>query len=477
MKIKKFLIFGTVLAVAGGVTAEAQTSDTSELDQMKTKMENMETNMEVMQERVDELEKEKAQAAQAPTNSTASTSNGANSSTNLVYGPASPIEDRDALNNEQTAAQRPNNETIDPKHYGYFPIPNTPAIIKLNAKPRLDAMADTKNTGNPDRFVTATIPTSGPGGGGQFNMTAKGSQLSVDVRAPSLPGDLRFYYQNDFYGSGGGAMPYRLQQLYGQFYNVTAGFTFSIFEDPDVWPDTIDYEGPDSAIFARQPTVRYMLPLSDQWELNFGLQQPSSDVDTTGTDATPVNHAPDGGVNVRWEDSKWGHVQLASIFRCLGAQSPTFGNQNVLGWGFNLSAGLNTVGRDTFQGQVTYGHGIFHFCNDNFTYTGFAGGDAAYNSSGNLTAMPYFAPMLGYTHYWCDTLRSTISSGYVYLQNESSEGPAAYHETSYESLNLVWQCRKRMSLGVESLYGYKLDNNAAHRAVWRFQAGLVYSLF
>ena len=102
-------------------------------------------------------------------------------------------------------------------------------------------------------------------------MTAKGSSLSLDVRAPDMPGNFRFYYNNDFFGSGSG-MDYRLKQLYGQFYNVTAGFTYSIFEDPDVWPDTVDFEGPNSVIFARQATVRYMVPLNDQWQLNFGVE-------------------------------------------------------------------------------------------------------------------------------------------------------------------------------------------------------------
>ena len=52
------------------------------------------------------------------------------------------------------------------------------------------------------------------GGGNQFNVNAKGSQLSLDVRAPELPGSPRFYYQNDFFGSGGGELPFRVRQLY-----------------------------------------------------------------------------------------------------------------------------------------------------------------------------------------------------------------------------------------------------------------------
>ncbi len=478
-KITKLLLCGTALVAAGGMAAQAQTTDSTDIDQLKSQMQSMQKNMDAMQEKINELEQEKAAANQAPANGQPSAAGGnqENSATNVFAGMASPVPDRGSLNDQQTAAPRLDNDTLDPKYYGFFQIPNTPAIIQLNAKPRLDAMADTKNTGNPDRFVTATIPTTGGGGGGQFNMTAKGSQLSVDVRAPSMPGDFRFYYQNDFFGSSGGAMPYRLRQLYGQFYNVTAGFTYSFFEDPDVRPETVDYEGPNSAIFARQPIVLYKFPLGDGFQMNVGLQQPSSDIDTANTTATVVNHAPDGGFNVRWENSQRGHVQLAMIFRDLGANNTTLGNQSVFGWGMNASANLNTFGKDTLQAQITYGDGVFHFCNDNFTYTGFNGGDAAFDSSGHLKALTYIAPMVGYTHYWCEDFRSTVSAGYVNLQNQSSQSADAYHQTVYTSMNLVWQIRKRLSVGLESLYGYKEDQNADHRAVWRFQTGMVYSLF
>jgi hypothetical protein len=481
-RIAKLLLCGTALGVAGGMAANAQTSDSSEIDQLKAEMQTVQKNMDAMQEKINELEQEKAATNQSPTNAvrpSISAENQAN--TNLFVSEPSPVHDRDSLDDQQTAAPRLNDETLNPKYYGYFVIPNTPAIIKLNAKPRVDAMADTKNTGNPDRFVTATIPTTGGGGGPQFNMTAKGSQLSIDVRAPSLPGDFRFYYQNDFFGSSGGSMPYRLQQLYGEYYNVTAGFTYSFFEDPDAWPNTVDYEGPNSAVFARQPIVRYAIPLGNGFQMNVGLQQPSTDLDNAGstanTNSVAVNHAPDGGFNVRWENSERGHVQLGMIFRDLGANDTTLGNQNVLGWGMNLSTSLNTFGKDTIQAQITYGDGVFHFSNDNFTYTGFNGGDAAFDAAGHLKALAYVAPMAGYTHYWCDNLSSTVSAGYVRLQNETSQSPDAYHQTVYTSMNLVWQMRKRLNIGFESLYGYKEDQNAAHRAVWRFQTGLVYSLF
>jgi hypothetical protein len=476
LKTTKSLLVVAALVAAGTVTAPAQPSD---LDQLKATMQSMQKTMEQMQQKINELEMQKGIAPAPVTN--AGQGVVFTTPTKPIVGHASPVADRANMNDQQAAAPRLNDQTLDPKYRGFFPIPNTPAIIMFNAKPRVDMMQDSQNSGNGDRFVTATIPmehSAGAGGGEQFNMTAKGSSLSVDVRAPDMPGNFRFYYNNDFFGSGSG-MAYRLKQLYGQFYNVTAGFTYSIFEDPDVWPDTVDFEGPNSAIFARQATVRYMVPLGDQWQLNFGVEQPSSEIDNVnvGADADGVNHLPDGGFNIRWEDAKRGHVQFATIFRDVGANSPTLGQQNVFGWGLNLSASLNVFEKDSVQAQVTYGQGIFHFCNDNFTYDNFNGGDAAFNNNGDLRALAYFAPMAGYTHQWSEKFRSTATFGYVNLQNEQQQNPEAYHETYYGSANLVWQLRKRLSVGVECLYGYKDEKSGAHGDVWRIQTGMVYSLF
>jgi DcaP outer membrane protein len=468
----------------------------SEVDELKATVQAMQKSMEQMQTRITELErenhkqkKETAASRAAPpapaegmANSAPSDSAGGNQVVTIaptavtIQGRASEIKDRPALDDQQEAAPRPNDLTLDPKYRGFVPIPNTPVLIKFNAKPRVDFTDDPQNTGNPDRFVTAQIPVDGDffqGGGNQFNVNAKGSQLSIDVRAPELPGSPRFYYQNDFFGSGGGELPFRVRQLYGQIYNVVLGQTFSVFEDPDAWPDTVDYEGPNSAVFARRPLVRYMLPLNKKWQLNFGLEKPASEVDTSiDPDAQQVQHAPDGGLNVRWEDSKYGHVQLGAIFRDIGVKGPVVGNQSTFGWGVNLSSSLNVFDSDSLQTQLTYGQGLFRYFNDDFQNN-----DAAFDSSGDLTAIPAFGAMIGYTHKWNDYLRSTASYGYVHLDNQFSQEPDAYHQTHYASLNLVWKARKRLSIGFEALYGHKEEKSGADGDAFRLQIGALYSIF
>lgn len=490
--IMKTMALVLALLAAGGISMRAQNS---ELDELKAAMQSMKKSMDEMQTKIAELERENRNqkrlsttfktAPSAPAEGPATTSQVDAQGTQVVTivpkavtieGHASEITQRPAMNDQQEAAPRPNDLTLDPKYRGFVPIPNTPVLIKFNAKPRLDFTNDAQNTGNEDRFVTATIPVDGDffkGGGNQFNINARGSQLSIDVRAPELPGTPRFYFQNDFFASGTGEFGFRVRQLYGSLYNFVFGQTFSVFEDPDAWPDTVDYEGPNAAIFARRPLVRYQLPLNKKWQLNFGLEQPGSEVDTSiDPDARSVNHAPDGGFNVRWEDSEVGHVQFGTILRDIGVKGPITGEQTAFGWGVNLSAVFDVSERDSIQAQLTYGEGLFRYFNDDFVNN-----DAAFDSSGNLTPIPAFGAVVGYTHKWSDTVRSTASYGYVQLDNELSQGPNAYHVTHYGSLNTVWKMRERLSIGVEALYGKKEVQSGAEGDAFRIQFAVMYSLF
>ena len=483
------------LSIGVGSTSSARAS---EIDDLKAEMRIMQQSMDQMQKKISQLEQENQKQKQkqqvaATRTVPAPPAEGprpapplidANGNAVVTIAPrtvtleshASEVTQRPAVNDQQEAAPRPNDLTLDPKYRGFVPIPNTQVLIKFNAKPRVDITDDPQNTGNPDRFVTAQIPVEGDffkGGGNQFNINAKGSQLSIDVRAPQIDGSPRFYYQNDFFGSGGGTLDFRVRQLYGEIYNWIIGQTYSVFEDPDAWPDTVDYEGPNSAVFARRPLVRYMVPLNKNWELNFGLEQPNSEVDTSiDPDAQNVDHAPDGGLNVRWEKKDIGHVQLGAIFRDIGVKGPIVGSQSTFGWGLNLSSSFNITENDSVQTQLTYGEGLFRYFNDDFVNN-----DAAFDRNGELTAIPAFGGMVGFTHKWNDVWRSTASYGYVHLHNEFSQGPHAYHMTHYASLNVVWQIRKRLSIGFEGLYGHKEEKSGADGDAFRLQLGIVYSLF
>jgi outer membrane DcaP-like protein len=489
-------------------------------------VEELKDQVKVLQGKVSDLEKEKAAKAPAPAGAPAPAPGtapaaekprealndqsgaaprpegaepageeepGAEEMPKIPAGHPSEVPYRRNYNDEQEAAPRPDDLTLDPKYIGFIPVPRTPVLLKFNAKPRVDMTWDPQNTGDNTRFITAKIPIdqSPPaandpnfGGGSVFNINAKGSRLSFDVRAPTVPGTPRFYFENDFYGSGSAEFNFRVRHIYGQFYNLIVGQTFSVFEDPDVWPDTVDFEGPNSQLSRRHPQVRYQLPLAKEWNMNFGLEQPGSSpadfVDGAGVTTTVngANHAPDLAANARWERAGVGHLQFSSVFRDLSdkgftAAGQTFKDDSTLGWGLNLAGAFQVFKKDSVQAQVTGGKGIGSYGND----TSFFKTDAAIDVHGDLVALPYVGVMLGYTHWWEEHWRSSVSYGFVDMGPEDSQGANGYDTTHYVSANVVWQIRKRLSVGLEGLYGVNRVQDGDNGDAWRVQVGLIYKLF
>jgi hypothetical protein len=480
----------------GVLTAPGVVAQTAEeFQQLKNAVQQMQKTIDSLNARIAEMEKAKtnpppvvvAPAPGAATNGPPSAATGSDALTKAspsiqtmqkiaegqMVGQRSQTDYRHTYNDPQEAVARPLDFTLDPQYRGFVPVPNTPVLIKFNAKPRVDMTMDNKNTGDPYRFATSLFPLKGDanyGGGEQFNVNANGTQLKLDVRAPEMGGDFRFYYQNDFFGSDSADMQYRLQHLYGQFYGFLAGFTYSVWEDPDLWPDTVDYEGPNSMIFARRPVAHYTYAYNEHWNTTFGIEKPGFGIDGASSTLTAM---PDLGFNTRWEKLGVGHVQFSTLFRDLGARDAAGNDYHVFGWGLNLGAGLTVTKHDSLQLLGVYGHGVGGLGNDAFSPV-----DGAFTSSGSLEALPYVSGMIGFTHRWTDNWRTTATYGYVNIDNTSAQESTAYHLTHYASLNLIYQMRKHLSVGLEGLYGFKEAKSGVDSGnVWRLQLGLVYSLF
>ena len=384
MKTTQSLMVATALFAAGSIPAWAQNS---ELDQLKEQVKSMEKTIEQMKQKIENLEKAKAQPppvtiTAAPTNTLEASSRSFQTMEKIAAGQQvsekSPVTYRNTLNDAQEAASRPRDYTLDPTYQGFIPIPNTPALIKFNPKPHLDVMTDNKNTNDRYRFVPALFPLEGDpnsGGGAQSSVAANATQLRLDVRAPEMPGDFRFYYQNDFQGSDTKDMQYRLQHIYGQLYGFKAGFTYSVWEDPDSWPDTVDYEGPNAVIFARRPVAQYTYSWNKNWNTTFGVEKPDIFVDldsgpNPGT--TKLTRIPDLGFNTRFEKEDFGHLQFSTLFRDVGAKDGLGRNHHEFGWGVNLSANIDVTKNDYLQLLGVYGEGVGGLGND----AGFFNADA-----------------------------------------------------------------------------------------------------
>ncbi len=464
-------------------SAVAQAPRAAEMNDLKAQIEALREQqtrslqvIESLEKRIDAMERaETAPASSAP----------------IVPGNEAPIatatserapgvQRRDLYSEDRIPAPRIDNAPINPDMEGFFHIGGTPTMMRLGGYAKLDVIHDFKLPGDPDAFVTSSLPLGPVPAANVTNIHARQSRINAEVRRPTPYGPLRVYFESDLFGAG--PTIFALRHLYGQLNNVLAGWTFSAFMDIDSFPDSVDFEGPGGAVFTDQPQFRYTWPVTKANSLAFSVEKPTTDVIVTNPDypnvavATPTSPIPDFVVRYRYEVPK-GHLQLGTVLRSVGGAvaqpNNSFTSGHVFGWGVNLSGALQTYGKDSILFQGAHGHGIGRYIQDLIGL----GADASLNASNKLVATPALGTFIAYQHYWTPAWRSTATYGYAEVQNQAGQAATFYHKTNYSSFNAIWNPFGSLNIGAEYIYGNLTAKNANRGFGSRMQLSVQYDFF
>jgi hypothetical protein len=370
------------------------------------------------------------------------------------------------------AAPRFNNVPLDPKYRGFFQLPGTQTILKIGGYFETDLIGDLKPAGNIDAFIPSSIPTPTVIGVNNANVSIRPTRLSLDFRIPtSQIGEVRFYVEGDLFGVN--ATTPNLRHAYAQARNFLIGQTFTNFMDPDAFPDTLDFQGPNGAVNLRNPQFRYGFALGPGTTFYVSVEKASSDVvfQTVQFTAQPNAPYPDGALRLRQEFQR-GHFQIAGIFRSVAAFLPDGRTDSVFGWGLNASTGVRTFGKDNLILGVAAGHGISRYIQD----TSGLGIDAEVSSVTNSTleATPAVGVEGAYQHYWMKKLRSSAFYSYAAVNNTDFAPGTTYNHATYTGSNLIWNPNGSLNLGVEFLYGWKMLQNGEKANAPRIQFSAKY---
>jgi DcaP outer membrane protein len=469
-----------LFAVWTPVATLAQSETPSQnVQDLRKQLDALRDQMNRIQARLSELDNSQPTAAVAPVPASSSPQNGTIEATQppLQGTTSKQVGEATATYNiyseDTIAAARFNNVPLDPKYKGFFRLPGTQTILKIGGYFKTDFIYDMKPAGNTDSFIPSSFPVPQVVTVNNSTVSIRPTRLNLDFRIPSTSfGDVRFYLEGDLFGSN--ATTPRLRHAYAQAKNFLVGQTFSNFMDPDGFPDTLDFQGPNGMVSIRNPQLRYGLALSPTTTFYISVEKPSSDITFTTPQfsSQPNAPSPDGALRVRQEFER-GHFQIAGVFRSIAAFLPNGKTDSVFGWGLNASTGVKTFGRDNVVFAVAAGHGISRYLQD----TSGLGIDAEPASAANphLEATPAVGVEAAYQHYWIKTLRSSAVYSYAAVNNTELAASKTFNHSTYTAANLIWNPFGSLNVGAEFLYGWAVEQNGLKANVPRVQFSAKYS--
>lgn len=303
------------------------------------------------------------------------------------------------------------------------------------------------------------------GADGSVFFSVRQTRFGVKAAVPTGLGDLKTTFEFELFGTGvdAGQTTFRLRHAYGELGHFGAGQTWSPFMDIDVFPNSLEYWGPNGMVFFRNIQVRWM-PIQGDTRLTIALERPGASADggvyadrIELTDVKARFPLPDLSAEYR-RAGKWGYVELAGILRRMEWKDQGTDQYNLTGdatgWGVNLSSNLKLGSASTARLQVVYGEGIQNYMNDAPADVGVEpnpGGGTAAPIRG--VALPVLGVVAFLDHTWSPKFSSAVGYSMVDIDNSEDQADNAYHKGQYALGNVLYTPVPGVTTGVELQWG------------------------
>src|SRR4029453_5860285 len=367
-------------------TPEA-TKPTSEVEQLKQRLQQLEQTVVELKGQITAIEETKKQSP-APAIVQATYSDSAVAPATAATAP--------------DAAPKPQGGESTFEVYG-FAMLDAGYQVKQNDPDGFDVVRPTKLPSFPNEFA--------PNGNTYFSV--RQSRLGVRSSTPTKYGELKTQFEFELFGTGAqaGQTIFRLRHAYGELGQFGVGQQNSTFMDGDVFPNTIEYWGPNGMVLFRNVQFRWM-PMKGRNAFTIALERPGASADQGRfvdrielQGVRPHNKLPDLTANFRWTRD-WGHFQVAGLLKRMAwidtVDDGVDLGGSAVGAGLNLTSALKFGENETGRFALVFGQGIQNYMNDADVDVGIetnlAAGDPRRPIVGK--ALPMWSFIAYLDHYW-----------------------------------------------------------------------------
>ncbi|HUC76288.1 MAG TPA: DcaP family trimeric outer membrane transporter [Vicinamibacterales bacterium] len=336
--------------------------------------------------------------------------------------------------------------------YGFAMLDNG-YQVKSNDPNWFDVLRPTKLPASQDQF----------GKDGHWFSSVRQSRLGVRSSLPTDLGELKTIFEFELFGTGvdAGQTTFRLRHAWGEVKHFGAGQTWSPFMDPDVFPNSLEYWGPNGMVFFRNVQARWM-PLGDS-SLMFAIERPGASADQ-GVYADRVElqnvkpRFPLPDLSGAYKASRsWGYVRGAFLVGEMKWDDLNPVQFNLSGsaarWGFNFSSNLKVMKSDTVRLQYAFGHGIENYMNDAPVDVGIQSnpGNAVTPIVGK--ALPVRGLVAFYDRTWNEKFTSSFGYSQLGIDNTDGQKSSEFKAGQYALVNLLYTPVQNVMTGGEFQWG------------------------
>ncbi len=305
---------------------------------------------------------------------------------------------------------------------------------------------------------------------GNYFASVRQTRLGFKNYVSTPLGQLKTQFEFELFGTGvdAGQTTFRLRHAYAELGHFGAGQTWSPFMDIDVFPNTLEYWGPNGMVFFRNIQVRYF---ADKGNNHFAvaLEKPGASgdqgvySDRVELDNVAMRFAlPDLSAEYR-RTEKWGYVELAGILRKIEWKDQNNDAYNLSGdalaWGLNLSTNLKLGSKSIFRGQVVYGEGIENYMNDAPVDVGIKKNPGNVTSPVEGVALPVLGVVAFLDHNWNEKFSSSLGYSLVNIDNSDGQANDAFKRGQYIAANILYSPVKNVTTGIEYQWGSRENFN------------------
>ncbi len=318
-----------------------------------------------------------------------------------------------------------------------------------------DAMLDFEEIRSKDGFASTAIAIPQQNSMSS-NFSVKQSQIGLGIKQKNSEENLSAYLEIDFLGPNGTTAP-RFRKGYITWRKFLIGQNWSNFSDADIFPNIIDFAGPNGTMLIRTVQIRYLTNLSKKEKLSLSLEDPnivSITLPDNPSDWKKKAIIPTFTAVYRYGNErdyfKAGTLLSPISYEIKSEVKDNYNTYTTLGFGGMVSGRLHSSTLNNFRFQSSYGKG---YATNNIVLSR-QQYDAVPNLKSNRLEALSLLNIVGiYEHWWTPKWSSVVYYSHSQVGKKDFIPENKVKKFQNTGVNLVYQPYKKLRVGVEGNYG------------------------